>query len=98
MPKTYDTAAKSPRAVASNRRKQLLTVGLVVIGVVIVVAILLSISSSLQIGAVGVLILLLALRFIPDLFEGYSRKKAKRSAALIVERTPKKMSLAYWLS
>ena len=77
MPKTFNTAAKSTRAMASSRRKQLLTVGLVYIGLVIVITILLSNSSSLQIGGTGVLILLIALRFIPDLFDNYSRKKAK---------------------
>ncbi len=77
MPKTYNTAAKSTRAMASSHRKQLLTVGLVVIGLVIVIGILLSNSSGLQIGGSGILILLFALRFIPDLFEVYAKKKGK---------------------
>ena len=77
MPKTNNTAAKSTRAIASNRRKQLLTVGLVTIGLVIVISVLLSNSASLQIGGVGLLVLLFALRLIPDLFDGYSRRKVK---------------------
>ncbi len=77
MPKTYNTAARSTRAMASSRRKQLLTVGLVAIGAVIIITILLSNSSSLQIGGTGILILIIALRVIPDLFESYSKKKEK---------------------
>lgn len=62
---------------AASRRNQLLTVGLVAIGAVIVITILLSNSSSLPIGGTGLLILLIALRVIPDLFDNYSRKKGK---------------------
>jgi Nuclease-related domain/Topoisomerase DNA binding C4 zinc finger len=77
MPKTYHTAAKSTREMADERRKQLSTVGWLVIGAVIIVYILLTNSSSLRIGGIGILVLLFAIRLLPDWFDGYSHRKEK---------------------
>lgn len=77
MPRTYHTAAKSTREMASSRRKKLLTTGLLAIGAIIVITFLLSNSSTLKIGGVGIFIFLFAIRIIEDLFDNYSRKQAK---------------------
>jgi hypothetical protein len=77
MPRTYRNAAKSTREMAAGRRNQLLTVGLLAIGAIIFIYILMTNSSTLQIGGIGILVLLAAMRLIPDLFDSYSRKKEK---------------------
>jgi hypothetical protein len=77
MPQTYRNAAKSTRDMAAGRRKQLLNMGLLAIGAIVIIGILLQNSAALQISGGGILVLLVAMRLISDLFDNYSRKKEK---------------------
>ena len=77
MPKTYNTAAKSTRKMASKRRYQGNLTGLIAIVAILVIYLLLTNSKQFGIGGMALFGLLFLLRFIPDLFDNYSRRQEK---------------------
>lgn len=77
MPGHFNTAGKSTREMADQRRKQGITVGLIVLGILVVAYLLLTNSQQLGLGGGVLLVLLILLRIVPDWFDGYSRRQAK---------------------
>jgi ssDNA-binding Zn-finger/Zn-ribbon topoisomerase 1 len=78
MPRTHNTAAASTRQMATDRRKQAIIWGIIAVVALVGVYILLTNHQLFGIGGGGLLILLIALRIIPDLFDTYSRKQEKK--------------------
>jgi hypothetical protein len=78
-PVTYKggRAGKSTREMARGRRKTAFWMAFGGIGLVIIVGILLTNSSALQIGGIAILALLVILKILPDLIVGRVDKKLK---------------------
>jgi hypothetical protein len=75
-------AGKSTREMAKARRTSVLIIGLVGLGIVIIVGLLLQNNKYLGIGGVGIFILLVLLRVLPDIIDrqiGQKLKEEKRA-------------------
>lgn len=72
-----ERAGKSALEMAKKRRQSGLIIGIVGIGIILVIGFLLQNSKAFGIGGVGVLILLLGLRILPDFLEVRMDKKFK---------------------
>jgi hypothetical protein len=70
-------AGKSTREMASKRRKTAIIMAVIAMVMVILIGLLLQNSKALGIGGIGVLILLMLLRIIPDLADSKVIKKKK---------------------
>jgi hypothetical protein len=81
---TYNRqAGKSTRETARKRRLSVLWIGLIGIVIIIVVGALLQNSKALGIGGIGILVLLILLRILPDFIEGRIDKKFKEEKRAI---------------
>jgi hypothetical protein len=70
-------AGKSTREMAEKRRKTGIWIGVIGIVLVIIVGLLLQNSKTLVIGGMGLLVLLVLLRVLPDIFKKKVNKKSK---------------------
>ena len=77
MPKSYHSAGKSTRDMAEGRRSRAVSVGLLTIGALVVLYLLMSNSTSLGIGGIGILVLVVAMRLVADQFDNYARRQEK---------------------
>lgn len=68
---------------AKKRRQSALWIGVIGIVVLVIVYLIIQNSTALEIGGMGVLVLLILLRFLPDLIEGHVNRKLKEEKRAI---------------
>jgi hypothetical protein len=76
-------AGKSTREMADRRRKSAINTGLVVLIAVIILGFIYFNSKTLGIGGAATLIILFALKFLADWYEGYDQRKTKEEKRAI---------------
>ncbi|MGD0174179.1 MAG: nuclease-related domain-containing protein [Anaerolineales bacterium] len=76
-------AGKSTREMADRRRKSSINTGLVVLIAAIILGFIYFNSKTLGIGGAATLIILFALKFLADWYEGYNRRKTKEEKRAI---------------
>jgi len=77
MSKSTHTAGSSTRQMAEDRRRSLIRWGIVGLVAAVILVIILMNPDQFGLGGVGFLVLLVLLRMIPDVLNGYARKKKK---------------------
>jgi hypothetical protein len=76
-------AGKSTRAMANKRRRAAVWIGVIGIAFVIILWILLQNSKALEIGGIGILVLLALMRVVPDIIDNQVGKKLKEEKRAI---------------
>ncbi|MGD0807686.1 MAG: nuclease-related domain-containing protein [Anaerolineales bacterium] len=76
-------AGKSTREMADRRRKSSINIGLVVLIAAIILGFIYFNSKTIGIGGGAALVILFALKFLADWYEGYDRRKTKEEKRAI---------------